>query len=196
MKHLFRFLAPVVFGLLFLALPSSAYAAGYTVQSGDTLSTIAPRYGVSWQSLCSHNRLPDCNRISVGQLLDIPSGSAPSTAAPAGVPGLDQALRAPYVYGGTSLAGFDCSGLTQWLAARRGISIPRTTYQQIAALRHIPLDQAQPGDVVAFNANHVGTYIGGGNVIQALNPTQGILITTVQSGIAYNGYLATLAVGH
>jgi hypothetical protein len=68
----------------------------------------------------------------------------------------------PYVWGGASRAGLDCSGLV-WLAAKQaGISIPRTTTAQWAALQHIPADQAQPGDLVYFvgadppSPGHVG----------------------------------------
>ena len=68
----------------------------------------------------------------------------------------------PYVWGGTSRAGLDCSGLV-WLAAKQaGVSVPRTTTAQWAALQHIPASQAQPGDLVYFTGadppspGHVG----------------------------------------
>lgn len=68
----------------------------------------------------------------------------------------------PYVWGGTSRAGLDCSGLV-WLAAKQaGISVPRTTTAQWAALQHIPASAAQPGDLVYFTGadppspGHVG----------------------------------------
>lgn len=173
--------------------------ADVTVRSGDTLSKLYPD---SWQQVCHDNGLADCNRIYPGQIihdsqtggLQIATTSA-TTAAPAGVPGLSVALNSAYVYGGTSPGGFDCSGLTQWLAAQRGIAIPRTSEGQISSLRHIPLSQAVAGDVVGFNSHHVGTYLGNGNVVHALNPAQGIRITSVAEGIQFNGFLTVLAVG-
>jgi hypothetical protein len=68
----------------------------------------------------------------------------------------------PYVWGGASRSGLDCSGLV-WLAAKQaGISVPRTTTAQWAALEHVPANQAQPGDLVYFvgadppSPGHVG----------------------------------------
>lgn len=108
--------------------------------------------------------------------------------------GVDAAIHVPYVYGGTTLAGFDCSGLTQWLSSLRGHTIPRTTAGQIAALTHISRDEALAGDIVAFNYGHVGMYLGGNKVIHALNPSQGIQIADLDSAIRYNGFLSMLAV--
>ncbi len=110
------------------------------------------------------------------------------------LPGVDLALSAPYVYGGTSLLGFDCSGLTQWLSLQRGKVVPRSSASQIGSLPHIPLDQAVAGDIIAFNYGHVGMYLGGGMVVHALNPSQGVKITTLADGIKYNGFLTVLAV--
>lgn len=195
-RHAWSFSFAVSLCVVLLA-PTLALA-DVTVQSGDTLSKLYPD---SWQQVCHDNGLADCNRIYPGQILHdsqngglkIATTSAP-TAAPAGVPGLSVALNSAYVYGGTSPGGYDCSGLTQWLSAQRGIRIPRTTQGQISALPHISLSAAQPGDVIAFNYEHVGTYVGGGKVVQALNPTQGIRVTTVAEGVQFNGYLTTLAV--
>jgi LysM repeat protein len=67
----------------FLALPSAALAAAYTVRPGDTLSAIAPRYGTTWQALCRLNSLANCNLIRVGQVLTLPGTEAPVTVASA-----------------------------------------------------------------------------------------------------------------
>jgi peptidoglycan DL-endopeptidase CwlO len=78
-------------------------------------------------------------------------------------------LGVPYVWGGASPAGFDCSGLTMWVYAQLGISLPHFTGGQWTAGPHVPYDQLAPGDLVFFEPTigHVGIYIGGGSFIHA-----------------------------
>ncbi|WP_217245406.1 C40 family peptidase [Streptomyces sp. AC602_WCS936] len=78
----------------------------------------------------------------------------------------------PYVWGATGPGSYDCSGLTQaaWKAA--GVTLPRTTYDQVDAGTTVPVSQAQPGDLVFFydDLSHVGLYIGNGMMIHAPKP--------------------------
>ncbi|MEU3994294.1 C40 family peptidase [Streptomyces fungicidicus] len=78
----------------------------------------------------------------------------------------------PYVWGATGPGSYDCSGLTQaaWKAA--GVTLPRTTYDQVDAGTTVPVSQAQPGDLVFFydDITHVGIYIGNGMMIHAPKP--------------------------
>ncbi|MFJ2948442.1 NlpC/P60 family protein [Streptomyces sp. NPDC087226] len=78
----------------------------------------------------------------------------------------------PYVWGATGPGSYDCSGLTQaaWKAA--GVSLPRTTYDQVNAGTTVPVSQARPGDLVFFydDVTHVGIYIGNGMMIHAPKP--------------------------
>jgi cell wall-associated NlpC family hydrolase len=79
-------------------------------------------------------------------------------------------LGCPYLYGGTGPChpGFDCSGLVQAAWAYAGVSIPRDTYSQWAALPHISLSNLQPGDLIFYNGiGHVAMYVGGGYIIDA-----------------------------
>lgn len=77
-------------------------------------------------------------------------------------------LGTPYVWGGSSPGGFDCSGLTMWAWAQAGVSLPRVTYSQRSAGQVVPLSQIQPGDLVFYNGfSHVGLYAGGGSIIHA-----------------------------
>jgi len=79
-------------------------------------------------------------------------------------------LGCPYVYGGTGPCnmGFDCSGLVQAAWAAAGVQIPRDTYEQWAALPHVPLSSLEPGDLLMYNAEgHVAIYVGGGYIIDA-----------------------------
>jgi len=84
-----------------------------------------------------------------------------------------------YVYGGSNPnTSFDCSGLTQWCYGKAGISLPRTAQAQYDATQHIPLSQAQAGDLVFFHSTyntsdyvtHVGIYVGNNQMYHAGNP--------------------------
>lgn len=82
----------------------------------------------------------------------------------------------PYVWGGTTPAGWDCSGFTQWVYAQAGISIPRVQAWSIMKPTSTPV----PGDLVVQNGGaHVGIYVGNGMMISALNPSQGTLLHAV-----------------
>jgi cell wall-associated NlpC family hydrolase/uncharacterized protein YoxC len=78
----------------------------------------------------------------------------------------------PYVWGATGPGSYDCSGLTQaaWKAA--GVTLPRTTYDQVNAGTTVSISAAQPGDLVFFydDVTHVGIYIGNGMMIHAPKP--------------------------
>ena len=67
----------------------------------------------------------------------------------------------PYVYGGTTPAGFDCSGYTSYVFRQLGIDLPRTSSAQRAATTRISRSEAMPGDLV-FMPGHVGIYAGNG----------------------------------
>jgi len=75
----------------------------------------------------------------------------------------------PYAAGGTTPAGFDCSGFVQYVYAQAGVALPRTTGSQSAAGTRISRDAALPGDVVVMGG-HNGIYLGGGMMIDAPVP--------------------------
>ncbi|WP_434643502.1 NlpC/P60 family protein [Thermoanaerobacterium thermosaccharolyticum] len=79
-------------------------------------------------------------------------------------------LGTPYVYGGTTPAGFDCSGFVQYVFRQAGKSIGRTTYDQYAGGRPVSLSDLQPGDILFFSTSgkgptHEGIYIGDNRLI-------------------------------
>ena len=91
------------------------------------------------------------------------SGASQERPASSGVLGIAASLTGiSYVYGGTTPAGFDCSGYTQWVFGKAGTSLPRTAEAQRQAAT--PVSDPQPGDLVFFGAPafHVGIYAGGG----------------------------------
>ena len=87
-------------------------------------------------------------------------------------------LGKPYQWGATGPGAYDCSGLVQAAWAAAGVSIPRVTYDQWAALPHISASSLQPGDLVYYEGEgHVAMYVGGGYIIDA--PRTGLTVEKV-----------------
>ncbi len=82
-----------------------------------------------------------------------------------------QELGKPYVFGGSGPNAFDCSGLTAFVYAKAGVSLPHSAAAQYSDTSRVSLSALQPGDLVFYYSpiSHVAIYIGGGMVIQALN---------------------------
>lgn len=91
----------------------------------------------------------------------------------------------PYVYGGTTPNGWDCSGFVQYVYAQFDISLPRTSGAQMSVGSPVAsLAEAQPGDIIA-NGAHAAIYVGNGMVMNAMSPSQGTglaSVNTVMSG--------------
>jgi cell wall-associated NlpC family hydrolase len=110
---------------------------------------------------------------------DAESGGDPGVGQPTSPLG-DELVRyalslvgVPYVWAGSSPDGFDCSGFTQYVFQRLGVSLPRTADAQFAAGR--PVSDPMPGDLVFFQtydwgASHVGIYLGNGYFVNAIRP--------------------------
>jgi peptidoglycan DL-endopeptidase CwlO len=102
---------------------------------------------------------------------------SPPVNIPVGNPGVGhpqaaqialQYLGVPYVWGGASPSGFDCSGLVMYVYAQLGISLPHYTVAQWNATLPVSQSDMQPGDLVFFDGlGHVGIYIGGGQFVDA-----------------------------
>jgi len=93
---------------------------------------------------------------------------APATIATQAVHDALALRGAPYVYGGGTPAGFDCSGFTSYVYGKLGIALAHSSYDQWNAGRHVPRRDLQPGDLVFFaGLGHVGIYIGGGKFVHA-----------------------------
>ena len=91
-----------------------------------------------------------------------------------------QFLGIPYVWGGTSPSGFDCSGFTQYVFRNAaGVSLPRTTYEQINVGTPVAYSDLQPGDLVFPHTGHVGIYVGNGQMIHAPSTGDVIKVSSV-----------------
>lgn len=82
-------------------------------------------------------------------------------------------LNTPYVFGGTTPSGFDCSGFTSYVFQELGVTLPRTSEEQFSGGKPIPLEEVQPGDLLFYDAlgkgrvSHVAIYMGDGVIVHA-----------------------------
>ena len=164
--------------------PAAGTARTYKVVSGDTLTGIAYRNGISVTQLMNWNGLTS-SMIRVGQVLKIEnSTAAPSQTTPVSNPAAatdtvgkivetaKSLAGTPYVWGGSTVSGFDCSGFIYYVYNQAGVKIPRTNTTGYDA-RSYDISSPQVGDLVFFEntyragISHMGIYIGNNQFIHA-----------------------------
>lgn len=116
-------------------------------------------------------------------------GGDDGTYVPGGGPG-GKAMKAalgqrgvPYVWGGESPSGFDCSGLIVWAFKQAGVSMPHSAAAQQNKGKSVPRSQLKPGDLVFFGspAHHVGIYLGNGKMVDSPDFGQSVKVESLQS---------------
>ncbi|MEH7095627.1 C40 family peptidase [Neobacillus vireti] len=167
--------------------------SNYIVKSGDTLGKIAVTYDMTVPDLKSLNHLTS-DRIYVGQTLKV-TGTVKTVTAPAPVTQTDVSAQivsiaksligVPYVWGGSTTSGFDCSGFVFYVANKAGKSLPRTSAAGYYD-RTYYVDSPKAGDIVFFEntykqgISHLGIYLNENQFIHA-DEKHGIMISNLHS---------------
>ncbi|MBQ8917446.1 MAG: C40 family peptidase, partial [Oscillospiraceae bacterium] len=103
----------------------------------------------------------------------------------------------PYVYGGSSPKGFDCSGFTKYIYSQFGYSINRTASNQMDHGVSVSMSELEPGDLVFFKksgtgskrASHVGIYIGGNQFVHASTSRVGVIVSNMSDAYYTTGFV-------
>ncbi|MFE2099540.1 C40 family peptidase [Streptomyces sp. NPDC059468] len=172
-----------------VAATAADAAANYvTVKSGDTLSGIASAHKTTYQHLASINHISNPNRIYPGERIYLTASStstptkpsAPTSSTSSGTRIVNQAAKyigTPYVWGGASSKGMDCSGLTYATFKALGKSIPRVAADQHRASKKV--STPQKGDLVFVHDSgghvyHVAIYVSSTKWLESERPGKGV----------------------
>jgi LysM repeat protein len=163
----------------------------YVVTNGDTLGIIAAQFGVNISSIKKLNNLSS-DLIYVGQQLKIAGQAVPTTTQPQQsnlastvINEAKKLMGIPYVWGGSSNSGFDCSGFIYYVFNKAGFTTSRYNAEGFYS-RSYYVDQPQAGDLVFFQntykkgISHLGIYLGDNQFIHA-DENRGIAITTLSN---------------
>lgn len=127
-----------------------------------------------WLAACSAPRKPDVS----------PSLPARTDTGMRAAEVATRMIGAPYHYGASGPASFDCSGLVQYSYAIAGVRVPRTSLEQLRAAAPIRLSDAQPGDLLFFRydgrVSHVGIYLGDLRFVHAPSNGKQVEVASLQ----------------
>lgn len=141
----------------------------------------------------SVQNIPSLPRRTPATQAQAPHRVLPAPAAAAGnvVGYAAQFVGARYVWGGTDPAAFDCSGFTRYVYQQYGLDLPHSSAGQYSTNYGTMISNAadlRPGDIVFFvntykrGISHVGIYVGGGDVVQAMSPKLGVGVASLNGG--------------
>jgi len=182
--------------------PAAYSSSQYVICLGDSLWSIAGKYGTTVDNLKALNGLTS-DALFAGDTL-IVSGTLPSTTVSRSgnsatgsrvIAKAAEYLGTPYRYGGSGPGGFDCSGFTSYIFSQFSISLNRTAAGQYGNGIAVSKDNLIPGDLVFFSCysssiNHVGVYAGNGQFIHSSSPSGGgVIYSSLNSGYYANEYV-------
>ncbi|PAK85202.1 C40 family peptidase [Rothia dentocariosa] len=171
-----------------LSYDYSSYEYDYSSYQTPATSYVAPQAEQQTEYVAPAQQTAQVETTSA----QAPAPAADKTPAPATnnasrdaiVSAAKAAQGTGYVWGGRSYGAWDCSGFVSYIFAQQGIKLTPYTYTMSTELRATA--NPQPGDIVFTNGyNHVGIYVGNGQMVSALNPSQGTQLTPVDG----NGYM-------
>lgn len=169
--------------IMFMFTTTKADAA-YSVKSGDTMWRISNKYKMDYSDLVSLNpQISNVNKINIGDQIAVRSGDTATDLT-------DYAKNlksiTTYQYGGQNAPYLtDCSGWTQYIYNKFGITIPRVSKYQANTGTPITFANMKKGDLMFFSSrddkviNHVGIYLGNGYWISNLNDSKNVTILSI-----------------
>lgn len=203
-RHKFSIVLLLLLAMSFtlLAPVSAAHAAALSGQSGqDGGSSGSNILNILLGLLLGKLLGGSSGGSDIGQVLGLSTTPASSgTAAPAGadrsavITTAQKYMGVPYVWGGETPDGFDCSGFTQYVMKQNGITIPRTAAEQFAAGTAVDKANLQVGDLIFFTtykpgASHVGFYMGGGKFIHASSAAKAVTVSNLDEAYYTQHYI-------
>lgn len=166
----------------------------YIVKSGDTLYKISQSYNTTVSALKSRNGLVSDNlnvgqKLIIGQVNVVDKSILIENVINEGY----KYIGTPYVWGGTSPAGFDCSGFLFYIYQEQGITIPRTVETLWNWEKSIPTSELKRGDIVYFETykagpSHSGIYLGNGEFMHA-SSSAGVTVSKMNNVYYKERYL-------
>ncbi|MEH7307555.1 C40 family peptidase [Neobacillus drentensis] len=167
--------------------PATGSVTDYIVKSGDTLEKIALQYKLTIKDLMALNKLTS-DKIYVGQKLKVPGTKTEPAVNPdlatKMIASAKKLIGIPYVWGGSTLSGFDCSGFIYYVSNQAGMKMGRYSAEGYYD-RTYYVDTPKPGDIVFFEntykrgISHLGIYLGNNQFIHAND--SGVMISNLQS---------------
>lgn len=167
-----------------LAFTTTTANAAHTVKSSDTLWKISNKYNMNYSDLVSLNpQISDVNKINIGDQIAVRSGDTATDLT-------DYAKNlksiTTYQYGGQNAPYLtDCSGWTQYIYNKFGITIPRVSRYQANTGTPVTFENMKKGDLMFFSSrddkvvNHVGIYLDNGYWISNLNDSKDVTILSI-----------------
>jgi cell wall-associated NlpC family hydrolase len=140
-------------------------------------------------------------KVTSARLIELTTKATTPTTPPTPAPAVDkgaaivttakQYMGTPYIWGGSTPSGFDCSGFTSYVMAKNGITIPRTAALQFGSGTPVERTNLKAGDLVFFTtytagASHVGFYLGNGDFIHCSSAAGEVVISNLNTSTYYS----------